>query len=418
MTPKTVRTPTPSRGSAASAGASVADVRAGMRSGMRAHWPHSLQAGLRAGALLVGTMAAGPAAAQVVRGTADINGVATVVELRTANVIGTLRHRPAAGPAAWTTITLDGPSKLLPLLADTRLSFLWAPLEAWAGQDLTGLRDAAVTVTQRAWQAGTPIRAPDSPVQGIGRPRTRALVQYADALRRAGRFTDAVALLEAERARMPLKGNWDRLEWAAVSSMLATSIGGAGDRARELVLLRESDETLGDSPYRLNLRISLAARLAEAARYDEALALSESTRAAFLLGAKGTEPVPGAVLQFDWVKACALHGLGRAGEAAAVMAGIAVAAQPEHRRLAPPRNRDVEERGYLCARDDAALASLWTRDLARVPIGSDTLMIAQPHYLSVYFDQPTIDRARGRFAGGAPMRVLPERYHGALRGWR
>ena len=61
------------------------------------------------------------AAAETVRGTAQIDGVDSAVELQTGEGIGELRYRPLAGAARWETVPLDTLAPVIAILADRRL---------------------------------------------------------------------------------------------------------------------------------------------------------------------------------------------------------------------------------------------------------------------------------------------------------
>ena len=363
-----------------------------------------------------------PAAAEQAKGVATIDGVPTEVEFRTINDTARLRYRPIDGRTGWMTLLLDEPKDVLPLLADDRLPFLWAPIERWAGDDLVRLRDIWVERTRQAWLAGKPVAGTDYAQWSGESPQTRALLQYAFALATAGRDEAAARLLADARQpldRGPDDTRWQALDWSAVTLGLSTVLRLGGDRQGSIAILREGIAALADSPYRLNAEATLATTLAEIGQYDEALRLIEQSRAAFLTGHKRVEPAPGAMRLFDMIRACALHGLGRHDEAAALTRSIAAAEQPAAQgRIVPPANRDVEERAFLCERDAPALAALWSRDLAHLPIASTALLFAQPAARTLAFDQPTIDRARALFHSAPPMRVLPPRYDAALRGWR
>jgi hypothetical protein len=353
-----------------------------------------------------------------VRGTVDIGGTPALVELRLGKTAGELRIRPAGRSAGWERLPLTYPRDVLPLLADARLAFLWAPLETWAGDDLARMRDRTLASTRTAWETGSASARPSTAAEGSTRRPVRALLQYVEALGQAGRLSEARSLLEAQRARMPFKSDWDRVEWGMVSQTLAAVQSLTGDRAAAIHTLAETSQRLADTPYRLNALISQASELAEDGRHAEALELVDGTRAAFLATQKPGEPVPGALLQFDWVRACALHGLGRTAEAATLVQGIAAAEQPTHKRLMPPPNLDLQVRAYSCSHDAAALAALWTQDLAAPAIGSSTFIAAQPAFRDTALHAETVKRARASFAPASPIRILPDRYAAALRQWQ
>ena len=375
----------------------------------------TVMASLCALAFLSGTTAT---ADKPIRGRVDLNGILMSVELRIDDTDGELWLRPADRSGSWERLPLTYPADVLPLLADARLAFLWAPLEAWAGDDLARMRDRAVATTHTAWERGAASVSPSTAAEGSTRRRVRALLQYAEALGQAGRVAEARGLLEAQRARMPFKSDWDRAEWGMVSQMLASVQSLMGDRAGAIARLAETAQRLADTPYRLNALISQAYELADTGRHAEALDLADATRAAFLTTQRAGQPVPGALLQFDAIRACALHGLDRTAEATALLQGIAAADQPTHKRLVPPPNLDLQVRAHACTRDAPALAALWNRDLAAPAIGSSTLIAAQPAFRDPALHPLTLDRARTSFKYPSPFRVLPDRYAAALRRWQ
>ena len=158
--------------------------------------------------------------------------------------------------------------------------------------------------------------------------------------------------------------------------------------------------------------------LALAGRYAEASPHFDRAERAFATVAKRAQVVPGAMVQFDTVRACVLHGLGRTAEAAALLARIDQAASPESRRYAPPPNRDLIERAAICMKDAEALAAVWRRDLERLPVGSAMLITVQPGFRQPYYDAATLERARAILGAPPPLRILPDRYAPALNSWR
>ncbi|MEH3098661.1 hypothetical protein [Sphingomonas adhaesiva] len=358
------------------------------------------------------------AGADTMREVVSIDGAETAVELRLDDGIGELRYRPRGGREAWRTVPLDTLAPIVAVLADQRLAPLWPVLERWAGPDLTLARDAMLTRTKASWEQRRASTRAAQPSQGAVRKPIRALLQYAVALQDAGRFAEAAALLRAQRDLQPVKSEWDRSEWITLSINLANVMAGAGDREGAIAVLEQASVRLKGSPYAINADLNRAAMLAEGGRYEAALSAVEAAVAAFAGASGHGAEVPGARLQFDWIRACALRGLGREAEAATLMASFRSAATPMQGRFAPPADRDVEERGWACLRDPAALAALWQRDLTAPAIGSLTFVTAQPAMQSLGYDPATLDRARRLLGTPAPLRLLPDRYAPALRAWQ
>jgi tetratricopeptide (TPR) repeat protein len=356
--------------------------------------------------------------AETVRGTAQIAGVDSAVELRTGEGIGDVRYRPLAGGAAWTSVPLDTLAPVIGILADQRLAFLHEAITRWAGDDLSVLRDAMIARTRAAWEAGRAGARAGQPSQGAVRTRTRALLQYATALRDAGRWPEAIALLRQERDANPLKGEWDRSEWSSVSLAIAGAQAEQGRLDDAVATLDDAAARLDASPYAINADLQAASMLAMAGRYEAASRHFDRAERAFAPLAKRAQVVPGAMVQFDTVSACVLHGLGRTAEAATLLARIDQAAAPESRRYAPPPNRVLLERAAICMKDATALADVWRRDVERLPVGSTMLVTAQPGYRQPYDDAATLERARALLGAVPPLRILPDQYRAALDSWR
>lgn len=370
--------------------------------------------------VMVATVTAATAPAETIRETVRIGDALTAVELRLSPAQGELRHRIVGkDPGAWQTIHINGVDAALILIADARLDALHALLEAWAGPGLERLRDATLERTRRAWQAGRASAPAADPAQGGVRGRVRGLLQYADALQSAGQMREATALLRAQRDLMPRKGDWDKAEWTMVSLALASAVHLEGDDKAAIALLRDTASAIPGSMYGLNAEASLAVFLAEGGDSSDALVQLDRTIRLMRGETRARDDVPGTQLQFDWIRACALHGSGRKEEAAALLAPFAGTPDPVSRRFVPPPNRDLEERAYLCTGDADALAALWHRDLMAAPIGSRTLLSVQPAYRSPFKQGPTLEQARRLFgAPPASVRMLDASFAPALRGWR
>jgi hypothetical protein len=244
------------------------------------------------------------------------------------------------------------------------------------------------------------------------------MAQYINALSDAGQWSTALDLLTSERKRARGNSLRDQLEISWIISHTAMVLERMAEPERELQTWREGIELFAGSVLSVNPRLSLAARLAETGRYADSLELSEVARAAFLAGHRSNR-VPNALPQFDWIRACALKGLGRAKEADVLMAGVADAEQVEMRRVRLPRVRDHEQRAYQCLRDPQGLADTWSRDLAQGPaIGSGTFRLAQLAADTEVMHRPTVDAAHAKFTPVSPLTPLPARYTAALRAWR
>jgi hypothetical protein len=369
--------------------------------------------------LVVGAaLAAAPTVAETVKGRADIAGVSTIVELQTGSDEAVLRHRPADNSVGWTRYPIRVVDDAVPILPDMRLAFLWPALEQGAGADLTGLRDRSLASTRAAWAARKPGLAGKTVPELSVRPPVLAAMQYAAALASAGSQREAADLLESQIAAIDLKRERDAVEISMLAAIAASYRRADDDPQSAIRLLRSATERLGTSPYALNTQLSLAALLAETGAFHQALDIGDAARARF----QGTLPkgtaVANALPQFDWVRACALAGLGRLEEARATMAAVEQAVQVDARRVRLPQVRDHEYRGHVCMGNADALAAAWKRDAAGPSIGSVTFTLAQPGARLWREAEPVLSAARGQFGLPAPIGALPDRYRPALRNWR
>ena len=209
-------------------------------------------------------------------------------------------------------------------------------------------------------------------------------------------------------------------DWSVFSSALACARLAMGDRAGAFDLLRRSAARLIENPRALNIQVTLATLLAEQGRSKEALATIEQVRALLTEPDNLGRPIPGALLQIDWIRACALHGLGRLEEANAVMFSVRSATQPEKPKKSlfmPVRRFDLLMRADSCAHDDKAMTENLSRKLNDPPLGSHAFVMVQPTYIEPAFDKATLDQARAQASTGPALRILPSRYRAALDHW-
>ncbi|WP_145923418.1 hypothetical protein [Sphingopyxis macrogoltabida] len=108
--------------------------------------------------------------------------------------------------------------------------------------------------------------------------------------------------------------------------------------------------------YRINGTINRAAILAETRRAEAALVAVDQAKALFaqMAGPRGVE---GSHRQFDWIRSCALHSLGRADEAAKMVSGLFDEDIPSRGIFHIPSNESIEFRYRRCIADKA-----WFRD--------------------------------------------------------
>lgn len=250
------------------------------------------------------------------------------------------------------------------VLADQRLAFAWPALLAWVGADLGGLRDRVLARADVAAATGLAVTAPQGTSEEYaGSADVLLTLQLSSALWSAGRRDEALALLRRKIAMLPGRPSRDDGGYTEVAfgDRLAGWQFDTGDVTGALATLDalRSDPRI-EPTYRINADVNTALALARAGRAGEALALVDRTLAAFRAdnGERDAEEVkiPDSEAQFAWIKACALAGLGRRANAAAVMAGIIPEADTSPTTGIPSRARIS---GYLYMHDASALAANW-----------------------------------------------------------
>lgn len=304
------------------------------------------------------------------------------------------------------------------ILSNRRLSFLWDGLIGWAGEDLVRLRDSHIAMTRAALVGAQPIAAQNS-AQSLVRPRITALMQHTAALTDGGRGMEAIAML---RAALPsrLRADQDKQDFSILHADIARIMRILGDKAGADASLREATQRMGRSDFRLNLMINRASHLAADGRHAEALEEIDAALAQFESGPADLR-VPGSERQFNWVRACALHGLGRTEEARLLIAAVAAAAQPMQPMVILEANENISTRLALCLGNvDGAVAEL-TRALQRSPF-SNVVVLLQPgierpnvsaELLLAIRSHPGMQRLAAEQVRTLPPSLLP-----AMRRWR
>jgi tetratricopeptide (TPR) repeat protein len=241
------------------------------------------------------------------------------------------------------------------ILADTRLEPFWPEMEALLGENGSALREAGLTRARDAYRRGraTSLSASRATMESMNDADNRAILDLARALDVAGRLDEALALLDEELPR-PRAGRTtlsDSRQYDRLSNRLRHAQLLYNNRRHEEALASlaalENDPLIA-ADYRINATVNRAAFLAELGRGAEALAAIDRAVAAF--GSPGDAyRIEGSGRQFAWIRACALHLLGRADESAAAMA--VVDAAPE--RIAStwasvPTTSSIGFRAALC----------------------------------------------------------------------
>lgn len=212
---------------------------------------------------------------------------------------------------------------------------------------------------------------------------------------------------------------WQAVEQGLIATALARHLTLAGDRTAAIEILQAVSEKTKGSRYGMNTDVNLAAYLAEQGRHAEALARIDAAARRFVAEAGG-EQVAGSQRHFDWIRGCALHGLGRTGEARALYDRLGRSATPVDRNFIVTSSDQIRVRAAKCIDDPAAYARS-VADGAGDLVGPSGLLVVQPGWRP-YFDpdwfrrvaaEPALKEAlKGR------VRVLPDALIPALNRWR
>lgn len=317
---------------------------------------------------------------------------------------------------------LTMPIDVLMLLADRRLEFLWAPLTEWTGPSLERMRARMIRRFQAAAELAKPDMPPDNTSQSTVRPRIRAILQYARILDSTGHGVEAQEMLRGQLAGMRFKqgSGWRGIEWFSVASAIAWSRAQRDDRAGAIAEYVAMERAMGSSPYTVNATVNRAAALAMDGQYAGALGAIEQGWASYLKDNRG-DKVPGSDRQFAWIKACALHGLGRESEARAAAGVLRDDREVDDDDFVTEPDNDLKIRSAMCMRDGGEVARLIARDFRRVG-RSPALLLLQPAFVARGANQPIIDAVRSdpdlKATAATRMRALPPEMTAALNGWR
>lgn len=307
----------------------------------------------------------------------------------------------------------------LALLADVRFQSIWPALARVMGADGTGIRDAVLREAQQGYTNGVAARAAGNTLESVNSGQVRSVLDYALALSVAGQVDEAVLLV---RRHLPdvntRRRDFDtQYDWLSLKLREAQSLYNA---SRDDAALAVLDEVINNRNIRRDLRVNAmvnkAAMLAEMGQ--AALALSTIDAALEIFEDSGLQ-LAGSDRQFAWIRACALHQLGRETEADAALGPLRSAPEivTDPGVLQPPTT-GIALRAALCMGDD-----VWVARLAeQSPYMIDYYMILlQPGYRVANARlQPALDAARARLVGRPVMerfRVLPDIYGPALHNW-
>jgi len=277
---------------------------------------------------------------------------------------------------------IETTSDALALLADRRVAFLWPALLDWAGHDLGKLRVFSVADAAANYAAGLVATAPNSTAESSVRPKTMLLLKYAEALHHAGRIDEASDILRKARDTMRRRNDWERAEWVMVSTRMASYAYMRSGADAALDILEDAQTVFAnDTSYGINFAINRAVNLALAGRYALALDAIDTARArydAFMSKGREGTPVPGSERQFAWIRACALHGLGREAEARAALAPALVTEEPQDRYFKLDSNTLILERAYKCMGDAGELVKILVAQADANPVGAHAALLLEP----------------------------------------
>lgn len=309
----------------------------------------------------------------------------------------------------------------LSMLADRDFEPFWPELEVILGSDGTALRDRLLEASARAMANGQTLRPARATVEALNQGRIRAILDHANMLTTLGREQEAITLLtgaaEAEVAARRLRGA-NGFDWVSLMLRRAFAQTAARDYPAAEATWRaiETREEV-DSDYRINAMVNRAALLAEQGRAAEALQLIDAAIAQF--DDASDEAIGGSDRQFAWIRACALHHLGREQEAQQALAPLRMApARVQTWTLVPVTSR-IELRAAFCMRDTDWAVQLIEESNAPFPM---LWQITQPGFTS---SQPGWEEqapvVRARLAAGTALRdvrELPPPYQRAIGRWR
>lgn len=311
----------------------------------------------------------------------------------------------------------------LALLSDRRMEFLWEPLTAWTGPDLTAMRDRMIARLRAAAAEGSAGFRPRTTGESTVRPKIRAIVQLADYLRDCGREKEAEDLLGQQLATMRLKGDWKDLEWFEVAALIASSRWSRGDDQGAIEQYEFIEKSMGDTPFALNATISRASLLVLSRRYEEALTAINSAWTRFAAyqksGGSGDE-VPGSDRQFAWIRACALEGLGRHIEADADMKLLSGDREWHDPDFVIASDKNLRFKALQCMGKPEPMIEALKDQVANSPI-TGALLDFEPAYhrrrYQQFWDAVMSDPELSKMVAQR-MRILPSEMSDALNHWR
>jgi len=306
---------------------------------------------------------------------------------------------------------ISAPKIAVAYLSDRRFEDFWPLLIRFGGED-GGKLIEAVLKTRKERAAAIPRRpgSGDTLLSALGQT-SRAAVAEARILSALGLTPEANELLDKALPQPDSKGRYNKrksFEWVAVSMTRAAGLQNAGypEDAIEIYRKMEQNDAIA-AEYRLNAVINRAALLAELGQGAAALELIEPAARQFV-ASPGDAQVAGSMRQFDWIRGCALHKLGRSDEAQRVVSGIFATPRPSSRDFFVPAGGALEARYRWCIGDLDWLNAQLHKDLEEpfAPAGAVSILYGKAPPYPQHQQMTTAIRAEVR--GSEPMERLRE----------
>jgi tetratricopeptide (TPR) repeat protein len=299
----------------------------------------------------------------------------------------------------------------LAVLADRRLAALWPAVTDFAGRDLERQRQRLLDRTAEGVRTGVPPASAETMRQlSLNEGWALAARQRFDAMSETGRLDEGLREIRPAFARAAAgKGEPDVFAHFSLRVGVASELASQGRVEEALDMLEQGEKSRHTrTSFRGNYWVNRAAILAEAGRHSEALRWVDSARAF----ARKVNAYADAQVQFAWIRACALRGLGRTGEAEAEYRIVEAASGPLVR---------LRLRALACMGDEDRLAAELIRQLGTDEMPSKVALMLRMAQVSPFAWARPFARAAARPAVRAALearsRPLPAEMTPALRGW-
>lgn len=285
----------------------------------------------------------------------------------------------------------------LAVLADRKLAAFWPAVAEFAGRDLERQRARLLARTAQGVRSGA----------SLDEAKALSVRQHFDALSETGRINEGLEEIRPTLARANAgKSRSDGI--ASLRAGVASELASQGRVGEALALVDAGERRRrAAKPFSGDYRVDRAAILAEAGRHSEALGWIDSARKQALKVDKDAD----SEVQFAWIRACALAGVGRAEES-----------EIEYRRVKAnaPAVR-LRLRTLACMGAEDRLAAELIGQLATDEMPSKVALMLRMAEVSPFpWARPFARAARRpdvQSALDARSRPLPAEMIPALRGW-